>query len=436
MKRNKAIHWLYGELPVLESSGILTSEVAQRLREYYGPVTIRSRRQTAMLLLGVLGALLIGLGIILLLAHNWNDLPRSVRTWLSFAPLVAGQVLAGWTLLRRPDSPAWRESTGLFLALAIGASISLVSQTYHIPGDMPAFLLTWVVLAAPLIYLLRATTVALLYLAGITWWTGAARFEGGPTLLFWPLAAFLVPYVWMVYQSNPEGPRMRLLSWAICAALPIALGLVLRHNLPGTWILAYSGLVSALLLWGRHPLKHHRNRAFYVAGFIGLIAVALILTFKDVWRHIGWDYYRGGDWVDLQDYVVAAACLAAGILPAVRGARQGDWFAAMLGGLPVLALLGFVTSSLDFSPYLATAMLNAYLLALGLILLSKGLAGDKLLPVNIGMVILSLLIGVRFFDAQISFTLRGILFILLGAAFLGVNVMLARHAAARKGTSL
>ena len=254
MNRNKAIQWLYGELPALESSGVLTSESAQRLHDYYGPVTIRSRRQTAMLLLAILGALLIGLGIILLLAHNWNNLPRSARTLLSFAPLVAGQALAGWTLLRRTNSPAWREGSGLFLTLAIGASISLVSQTYHIPGDMTAFLLTWVVLAAPLIYLIRATTVALLYLAGITWWIGAARFEGGPTLVFWPLAAFFAPYVWMVHKENPGGPRMRLLSWAICAAAPIALGLVLERHTPGLWILAYSGVFSALLLLGRNPL--------------------------------------------------------------------------------------------------------------------------------------------------------------------------------------
>lgn len=436
MNRNRAIQWLYGELPVLEGQEILSGETAQRLREHYGPVTLRSRRQMAMLLLGILGALLIGLGIILLLAHNWNNLPRSLRTVLSFAPLLAGQMVAGWTLLRRSNSPAWREGSGLFLALAIGASISLVSQTYHIPGDMAAFLLTWVVLAAPLIYLLRATTVAMLYLAGITWWIGAARFEGGPTLVFWPLAAIFAPYVWMVHKENPEGPRIRLLSWAICAAAPVAMGLVLEHHMRGLWILAYSGLFSALLLLGRNPLKHYRNHAFYMAGFLGLIVVALVLTFKGVWRDVGWEHYRHGDWIDLQDYILAAGCLVAGILPAVRGARQGDWFAATVGGMPVLALLGFVTSGLDYPLYLATAFFNAYLLAFGLMTLYHGLSRDKLLLVNVGMAILSLLIGVRFFDAQISFTLRGILFIILGAAFLGVNMALARRTAARKGTSL
>jgi hypothetical protein len=51
------------------------------------------------------------------------------------------------------------------------------------------------------------------------------------------------------------------------------------------------------------------------------------------------------------------------------------------------------------------------------------------------MAILSMLIIVRFFDANISFTIRGMLFIALGIAFLIANVALMRRAALKKEVS-
>ena len=43
---------------------------------------------------GILGAVLIGGGIILLLAHNWEQLGRPARVAVAFAPLVLSQALA------------------------------------------------------------------------------------------------------------------------------------------------------------------------------------------------------------------------------------------------------------------------------------------------------------------------------------------------------
>jgi uncharacterized membrane protein len=41
-----------------------------------------------VVLFSILGAALMGSGIILLLAHNWDQLSRVMRTVISFAPLV------------------------------------------------------------------------------------------------------------------------------------------------------------------------------------------------------------------------------------------------------------------------------------------------------------------------------------------------------------
>ena len=70
----KAIRWLYDELPRLVAQGVLTPDTETRLRAHYGPLEAPRPARLAVIVFGVLGALLIGAGVILVLAHNWEDL--------------------------------------------------------------------------------------------------------------------------------------------------------------------------------------------------------------------------------------------------------------------------------------------------------------------------------------------------------------------------
>ena len=167
----KQSRWMLGELPTLLENGVIDGATAERLRRHYETGAGKSRNW-ALTVFGILGGTLVGLGIILLLAHNWADLSRAARTALAFAPLVAAQLLALWVFRAGKESAAWREGLGLFWTLAVGAAIALVAQTYHIPGDAGRFALTWMLLALPIVYLLNATGPALVYLAGLTFWAG------------------------------------------------------------------------------------------------------------------------------------------------------------------------------------------------------------------------------------------------------------------------
>ncbi|MBT4757936.1 MAG: DUF2157 domain-containing protein [Opitutae bacterium] len=70
--------WLLQELPILEDKGILSAESRQPLEDYYSN-QVESRVHRGAIVCAVLGALLISGGIILLLAHNWDDLSRTAR---------------------------------------------------------------------------------------------------------------------------------------------------------------------------------------------------------------------------------------------------------------------------------------------------------------------------------------------------------------------
>src|ERR1700733_353389 len=95
----KHVQWLHEELPTLVNEEVLTAEAAERMRRYYSGRESGARgRSRAVVLFSILGAALVGGGIILLLAHNWDQLSRVMRTVISFTPLVCAQVVAAWVM--------------------------------------------------------------------------------------------------------------------------------------------------------------------------------------------------------------------------------------------------------------------------------------------------------------------------------------------------
>ncbi|MGH7599461.1 MAG: DUF2157 domain-containing protein [bacterium] len=433
MRNFKHIQWLYRELPALMNDGVITAEIAEKLRAYYGEIKEGSKNRIALIVFGVLGALLVGSGVILLLAHNWEELSRAVRTVLSFAPLLIGQALAGWTLARKKESVAWREGTATFLMLAIGASISLIGQTYHISGDPGKFLLTWMLLSIPLVYLLSATAPAILYLWGITAWAGVRQYEAGHALFFWPLAALIIPHFWQAVKENRYGIRAIILGWGISLSLCVATGIVLEGALPGLWIVVYSGLFAVLFLVGNSYFGEAPTlwqRPFQTIGAAGIAVLAFLLTYKWPWERIGWEHYRTGvefhSVAAIFDYVLAAALVLVTLYLLFRQMRHWQITTILSGAMPIVSIVGYVVTASATSDAFALILFNLYLFALGLATTITGIRNGHLGTVNAGMLILAALIVARFFDSELGFVIRGLAFILVGIGFLLANWIIIR----------
>ncbi|MFO7820265.1 MAG: DUF2157 domain-containing protein, partial [Halanaerobacter sp.] len=183
------IAWLYDELPTLVKKGVISKETAHEIKSYYGPIKEEDKQQNLVLIFSILGAVLIGSGIILLLAHNWSELTRLSRTVIIFATLIGAQSLVVWVLLNKESSVPWREGSATFLTFIVGAAIALIGQTYHLPSDLANFLLTWMLLIVPLVYLVDTTIPALIYLGGVSWWSFIP--DTNFRLLFWLLAGLI-----------------------------------------------------------------------------------------------------------------------------------------------------------------------------------------------------------------------------------------------------
>lgn len=429
----KAIRWLYSELPDLVSKGILSGENAENLRNYYSEVDMQGRQRTALIVFSILGSFLIGLGIILLIAHNWMHLTRPVRTLLALTPLILSQLLAGWTIWRN-KSTAWREGISTLLVLSIGASIALVCQTYHIPNDAANFILTWMLLSVPIVYFMKASFPVIMYLYGITSWAGIVQSEGGYAVLFWPLAALIIPHYWQALKNSLYGIRTIILSWAISICLCIATGIVLEEALPGLWIIVYSGLFVVLYLTGSFWFGEAPSiwqRPFHTIGAMGIFVLSFILTYKSPWEEIGWSYYRSygkyHGFAAVSDYILAIVLIVSAISLLITCVRRQQSFKLLFGISSIVAVIGYGFSGFGANIVFSTFLFNLYLFILSVGTIASGIRNNRLGVVNAGMIMLMTLIIARFFDSEMSFVIRGIAFIIIGIGFLTTNLILVRR---------
>jgi len=425
--------WLVAELPGLVEEGVLSESYAAALRAHYEPSEVGKSVSPAFVICGVLGALLIGGGIILLFGHNWNELSRPFRTVLSLLPLLLSQAAGAWGLWRGWTSRAWREPVALFISLAAASSIALIGQTYHIPGDLTAFLLVWMLLTLPLVYLFRAVTPALIYLAGITAWAASSRYDGGSSLPFWLLYGGLFPFAWRALRDQRFSSASAVLGWGLCAQ-SAWIGVLLERSVPGLWIIVYAGVFALLYLVGSYAYAEAPSgwsNPFSTVGAAGSAVLALVLTNEWAWKSIGWHHLRDGAdgsqaafWVDL---VLVLAVPAAALVLLVTSVRRGQPWRIPAGVAPVVAVVGYVVAAAYDQEWAAMLLFNLYVFAFGLAFVIQGVRERRLVTMNGGMAVLSALLLLRFFDDAMSMAVRGVVFILLGGGFLAANWMLIRR---------
>ncbi len=438
---HRAIRWLRAQLPGLVAGGVITSDNATAIDRHYREAESRAT-SFGFVILAVIGSALVGAGIVLLIAHNWDDLSRSTRCLIAFLPLLLAQVMGVFVLSRRDESPAWRESASIFNVAAVGTAIALVSQTYQIQGSLADFLGTWLLLSIPVVYLFRTTFGALAYMVGCAVWMVSRAgwsFNRPGQMFFWILLLLIAPFCVRVSLRERNGWRFRTLSIFLMGAAAVGLGVTTEftgHDLGGV---AFAGLCTTVYLAGmRWQEDGPRSlNVLSVLGGLGIAAVAIVLSFEGSWH-----LRTGSVWNDLTvekamgvGVALLFPAMAIGLAgwDALRGKIYYSIVAACLPLLAVTARLIAEVAPVNIrradNPYAfsAAVLFNVYALALGIELLVRGIRVGSLARANFGLLVVASLALARFFDSDFSFVARGIGFIAVGAGFLLANFFFFRQ---------
>ena len=412
------------ELKTLVKDKVISPELADKIEQYYATKDI-GKPNRLFTIFGVLGALLIGSGIILMLAHNWDDFSRITKTVLAFIPLLIGQFFVGFSILK-DKSATWREASGTFLFFAVGACISLVSQIYNIPGNISSFLLVWIALCLPLIYVLRSHMIAILvviwstyYAAEVGFWNYRSHQTPWLYLLFMLL---VIPHYLILLKQRLLSNVVTIFNWILPISFAIALPTIIGDK--GDLILvAYITFYGLLYNIGRlevfKSLRTLRN-GYLIIGSLGTVSFLLTFTFRWLWEELPLKFEYG-----LQEMYISTVLflIAFGLVIyhfIKKGIRQINLFQITF---VLFTIVYFFLSSLEVVP---VVLMNALAFSLGISAIRIGANKFNFGILNYGLLIISILIACRFFDTGMSFVLRGVLFVLVGIGFFVTNYMMLK----------
>lgn len=418
----KQKHWLQYESDEWVEQGIINPQQQSQILGRYSTSHIESFYSSwSSLLLISLGAILIGGGIVLLIAHNWESFGKGTRTVLSILPLVLAQALTWYSVRYKPQLTGLREASGILLFFAVAASIALISQTYHIYGDLERFLVTWLLLGIPTLYLVESAGVLMLVCALILWLCGLEREP------YWLYFLVLVPYLYSLYKRL----RLVLFQWAlwflvISTTISIIYSVSWKSPLDDWMVYITLALCVFYYVLGKW-LFGFKDDGFWAnplcsAGVLGILTISLILTWEDLYRYshldteINWDF---NDYLILSVFTVSILLTIGFLIQKFKSLEIHQW---VLISCVLLAILGMAGIHLKLSELIYTAIANAYVLIASVVLMSQGIKQHRLILLNAGLLWFSFLVLFRFFDSDIPFVLKGVVFIIIGSAFLGVNI--------------
>lgn len=419
---------LINDIEKLVGEEIISLETANRIKAYYKTTAANSSNRL-MVIFGVLGAFLIGMGIILILAHNWDLLPRFIKTTFAFIPLLVGQGICAYTLWKKKGSQTWRESTSVFLILSIGAAISLVSQIYHLQGEMQGFLLIWMLLALPVVYIMTSSVSSLLYTAGTFFFT-IASFDNYSTidnpLINWLLIGLIIPYYLYILKDRFTSNATTFHHWFIPVTIVVttiysilsaeyAIVPVLFALLGSFYMIGHSKLIKALRL---------RTNGYLIIGALGTIIMLLGFSFSGYWD---WISENENNWIPETVYsqIIAALIICAAIALLAKHITSKT-FNVRTPIMPIFLLFIVLILIGRFNPETSQLLTNFLVLTIAVLTIKSGVEQDHLGILNYGLIIITTLLICRFFDTNLNFVLRGLLFIVVGVAFFITNSILIK----------
>ena len=429
---SKETRWLLSEIERWTADEIISPEQADRLRQRYAaPV---DGPPWGLLVFASAGALVIGLGVILLFAYNWNEIPKWGKLALIFAAIV-GAHAGGLACYRRSG---WQKRLGeallLLGTLFYGAGIWLIAQIYHIDEHYPNGFLLWALGALVMAWIIQSMPHALLATVLLAIWGGSEVFHFNEANL-WALVllAFgLVPLCWIRQSAL-------LLAFVLAAVELILIANVANYG--GSSHAFATSLALGVMLVAAARLTSMIRPSFSAGavvmacfGFGGFFVCAYLLSFHDAADDLlNWARHRSAQpgLATLHAWTMFALATGAWACTAWQAVARQSRIAIEEWLLPIALVYAYGLAALGagrsvHGGFIATTF-NVILLGIAVMWMWRGCNESRLRPTVIGSLLLAAVVLARYFDLFQSLAARGLAFILLGGIFMAEAMYYRRN---------
>jgi uncharacterized membrane protein len=376
----------YGDIQKLHEAGLISEEQRSRIVDHFH---LKEEGGRFLAIIAMIGAVLIGAGIILLVSANWATIPRGVKIATGLG-LMLGAHGAGWWLREgKQTHPKIGEALHLVGSALFLANIALIGQIYNLSSRPPNALLLWVGGIAALPWILRSKAQHILVLIGFSVW-------------------------FAVEASQPD-------SWIFGGGEEYA-----------TLLYAVLGLIY---VGAGYCLSGTRFREFANStlnfGVLLFQALCYPLTL-DIWRHYSGHTPEFNPWLLWGMAAVALPLLARGLLrrTSLSFPIRCLWACALVSALGLLAARLYVAPESNWNlgghhnpfGWLATGVL----FVMALIQIQVGLQERSSFLVNLGIAMVALHIITTYLQLIGSMSRTGTLFVISGVLLMGFGILLEK----------
>jgi uncharacterized membrane protein len=405
----KHIKWLFKEIDKWVNEGIIGTDQGEVLKNRYPAA---EGTAWGRIIFFSIGAILFGLGVILLFAYNWERMHKFAKLVLIFFALLAAHGAGFW--LRQPESKYKTAGEGLHLlgTMLFGAGIWLIAQIYHIEEHYPNALLIWGLGALGLAWALPSISQGVVATILLVMWNSFEAFDFKDPHLLSPflILGAILPLAWL--------NRSRVLVTTVICAFLVSLAFSVAK---------IEGDLVPLVLFFSACMLIAMNLIVRFIGFLIYLAILFVLSF----------HHRGrGMWLIHFDqfqeslYFFSFALAAIGFWAwAIWTFRQkkvsasGEFRIEYYGVLVTLiVILLNALGVLVLRGWIGVAVFNIFFLFHSIMMIVSGCKFLDLKSTSTGCLLFTILAMTRYTDLFVSLLTRSLVFFITGAALFAVGI--------------
>lgn len=399
--------------------GIISKQQADLILHRYGSSLEQGKAAGSFgyYVLMSLAVLFAGLSLILLVSENWNEIPR----WLRMSGLLLVTLGAngfGLFYFRRDNRMAavlWL----LFGSISYGVSIMLIAQIYHLGEHFPDGIYWWALGVLPLVVATHSRLIAYLVTAlAFIWMFVEAEMQ------FFPLSfpIFILVVGWLIFWQKTSS----LLYLAVLVGVLIWLNLALSRIIDErfydmtTDMALFNiglGLLFNGLSWWLMSSDVSRWKTYGLVSHLWLLRAAIVMlfifSFDDVLSEFQYVAYQSF-WSSMS-FLFVSGLAGLGL---AYGSGKHAYLPMALVWLYFLVSFSVLSISPESATYL-TIMTNFVLVAMGILLIRRGISQVESHYFYTGVVTLLILAFIRYFDLIGGYLGGAALFLVAASILLG-----------------
>jgi hypothetical protein len=242
-----------------------------------------------------------------------------------------------------------------------------------------------------------------------------------------------IPHLFLLFKRRIETNFINFHSFLIPISLSIGVG-ALVGEFPQLLSIAFISLFACFYGLGyiyKTPQQGHLSNGFILFGSMATMTCLFIASFRDYWTTMK-DVIWGTKVFQTETFYFALLffVLALMIYFYYFKNKGKNWKVDLQPIMPVFIFFTAIFIMGQFFPHIAQILINLLILGIGVLTIRQGSNMNHLGILNYGLVIISILVACRFFDTDMSFVLRGLIFVGLGLGFFAANYWMIKK---RKG---